>query len=105
VFDIGVWCFSGFAALFPLVFASLYWRRVTRAGAIAALLATGVVWSVLFYQDILATKPEGADAGEMLIGGMMPVTWMFAVSAVTLVVVSLATKPPAPATVDRFFLK
>lgn len=105
VFDLGVWCFSGFAALFPLVFASLYWRRVTRAGAIAALLATGVVWCVLFYQDILAEKPEGADAGEMLIGGMMPVTWMFAVSAVTLVGVSLLTKPPAQDTVDRFFQK
>ncbi|MCB1092489.1 MAG: sodium:solute symporter family protein, partial [Verrucomicrobiae bacterium] len=24
VFDLGVWCFSGFASLFPLVFASLY---------------------------------------------------------------------------------
>jgi SSS family solute:Na+ symporter len=104
VFDLGVWCFSGFGALFPLVFASLYWRRVTKAGAIAALLTTGAVWSVLFYQDILAPKPEGGHEGEMLIWGMMPVALMFAVSAITLVGVSLMTKPPSGATVERFFI-
>ena len=35
VFGMAVWSFSGFAALFPLVFAALYWRRLTTAGAIA----------------------------------------------------------------------
>lgn len=104
VFDLGIWCFSGFAALFPLVVASLYWRRVTKAGAIAALLTTGAVWSVLFYQDIIAAKPPGSEGGEMLIGGMMPVTLMFVVSAVTLVVVSLLTRPPAQSTVEKFFI-
>ncbi|MFP6866824.1 MAG: sodium:solute symporter family protein, partial [Roseibacillus sp.] len=27
VFDLAIWCFSGFAALTPLVIAALYWRR------------------------------------------------------------------------------
>ena len=31
VFSLGVWCFSGFSALFPLVFAALYWRSATDA--------------------------------------------------------------------------
>ena len=77
---------------------------VWKAGAIAALLTTGAVWSILFYQDIIAAKPPGAEEGELLIGGMMPVTLMFAVSAVTLVTVSLLTKPPAQSTVEKFFI-
>ena len=60
VFDLGVWCFSGFAALFPLVLAALYWKRVTKAGAIASLLTTAAVWGCLFYRDILVGKPDGA---------------------------------------------
>ena len=32
VFDLAIWCFSGFAALTPLVIAALYWRRATKEG-------------------------------------------------------------------------
>ena len=35
--------------------------------------------------------------------GVMPVAVMLVVSAVVLVAVSLVTKPPAPATLDKFF--
>ncbi|MEM6799533.1 MAG: sodium:solute symporter family protein, partial [Planctomycetota bacterium] len=35
VFALAVWCFSGFSSLFPLVFASVYWRGLTKAGAYA----------------------------------------------------------------------
>lgn len=103
VFDLGVWCFSGFAALFPLVFASLYWKRVTRAGAFASVITTAVVWGVLFYRDIFAEKPTGSD-DELLIAGMMPVAVITLASAVALVVVSLATQPPSESTVRKFFL-
>ncbi len=103
VFDLGVWCFSGFAALFPLVFAALYWRRATAAGVLAALAAATVTWLVLFYRDIVAgsDRPPGED--ELLLFGLMPVVFIVAASAVTLVVVSLLTRPPAPPTVERFF--
>ena len=37
VFDLAVWCFSGFGALFPLVFAAVFWKRVTKAGAYACI--------------------------------------------------------------------
>jgi solute:Na+ symporter, SSS family len=103
VFDLGIWCFSGFAALFPLVFAAVYWRRVTRAGALASLGATAIVWSVLFYRDVLAVKPPDAAGDELLIFGLMPVAFIVAASAITLVVVSLLTQPPRQDTIRRFF--
>ena len=40
VFVLGVWCFSGFAGLSPLVFAAVYWKRATTAGAYACVLTT-----------------------------------------------------------------
>lgn len=104
VFDLAVWCFSGFAALFPIVFASIYWRRVTRAGATACLIVTAGVWFWLFYDGLLGPALAGKKSGEeYLIGGMMPVTLMFAASALTLVGVSLVTSPPPKHVVDRFF--
>jgi solute:Na+ symporter, SSS family len=101
VFDLGVWCFSGFASLFPIVFAAVYWKRVTRAGAISSLLVTAAVWLVFFYRDILAVKPPGTE--ELLVYGLMPVTFIFAASALTLIVVSLLTQPPTSKTIDKFF--
>jgi SSS family solute:Na+ symporter len=103
VFDLGVWCFSGFAALFPLVLASVYWKGVTKAGAYASILSTLVVWCFLFYRDIIAVKPPGMEEEELLIGGMMPVAIMIAVSAVSLVVVSLFSKKPSDETIRKFF--
>ena len=44
VFSLAVWCFSGFASLFPLVFASIYWRRASKAGAYACVLVAAAVW-------------------------------------------------------------
>jgi SSS family solute:Na+ symporter len=97
IYPLGVWCFSGFAALFPLVFASLYWRRVTAAGAIASIAATAVAWVLLFRDARWGVNPN------YLFLGMMPVAAIFAASALTLVVVSLVTRPPAREIVDRFF--
>jgi len=100
VFDLGVWCFTGFASLFPLVVASLYWKRVTRAGALASLLTTAIVWGVLFYRDIFAETSEG----EFLVAGMMPVAVITLASTLSLVGVSLVTRPPADSTVEKFFM-
>lgn len=103
IFDLGVWCFSGFASLFPLVFAAIYWRRATRAGAVACVLVASVTWAGLFYDGLLAPSIAGESGGEYMILGMMPVTIMLAASTLALVVVSLLTTPPAKSTVDRFF--
>jgi SSS family solute:Na+ symporter len=102
VFDLGVWCFSGFAALFPLVFAAVYWKRATRAGAIACLLTTAIVWFVFFYRDIFLEKPAGSE-DEALVMGMMPVTFIFAASAAALVIVSLITPRLPDRIVNKFF--
>lgn len=102
VFDLGVWCFSGFASLFPLAFAAVYWRRVTKAGAISSVLVTVVVWLVLFTRDMAAKGKSGGE-DELLVLGMMPVAIIFGASVLTLVVVSLLTQPPSKATINKFF--
>lgn len=96
VFTLGVWCFSGFGALFPLVFASVYWRRVTKMGAYACILGTAISWFFLFQ-----ASGYGAD-GEFKVFGMMPVAINFLVSVVSLVGVSLVTQPPSKETIEKF---
>lgn len=97
VFPLAIWCFSGFASLFPLVFAALYWRRATKAGAYACVLTAAAAWLYLFAQSNF-----GANRAYLFLN-MMPVTTIIALSAFALVVVSLMTPPPSPATVDKFF--
>jgi SSS family solute:Na+ symporter len=97
VFSLGVWCFSGFTALFPLVVASLYWRGVTRAGAIASILTSAAVWFLLFSDSDYA-----AVAGYQFLG-LMPVVTMTACSIIALVGVSLFTTPPSQETLEKFF--
>lgn len=104
VFDLGVWCFSGFAGLFPLVLASVYWKRVTLAGAYACLISTAAAWLILFYRDMIAVKPPGMGDDELLVFGMMPVAIIIAVSALSLVVVSLLTKKPSEEIIRKFFV-
>lgn len=102
VFDLGVWCFSGFASLFPLAFAAVYWKRATKAGAISSVVVTALVWLVLFWRD-MAAKGKGGSEDELLVFGVMPVAVIFLASVLTLVVVSLLTRPPTQATVNKFF--
>lgn len=103
VFELGVWCFSGFASLFPLVVAAVYWKRSTAAGALTSVLVTAGVWFYLF-------KLSGYG-GEFLLfkdffggkDGIMPVAVIFAASASSLVIVSLFTQPPSKETLQKFF--
>ncbi len=97
IYALGVWCFSGFSGLFPLVFAALYWRRVTTAGAIASIVATLAAWVYLFRESHWGAHKD------YLFQGMLPAAAIFAASAVTIVVVSLLTRPPAEEVVQRFF--
>jgi SSS family solute:Na+ symporter len=96
VFELGVWCFSGFAGLVPLALAALYWRRATAAGAIACVLAAGGSWGWLFLQ--------GQGGGEkFLFFGLMPVAVIFGASSAALILVSLVTAPPEDEVLARFF--
>ena len=105
VFDLAVWCFSGFGALFPVVFAALYWKRATKEGAIASILAATATW-IYFFLQTKKVLPNGSTVygGEMVIGpGIVPAAICFAAAAVVMIVVSLATKPPSKETLDKFF--
>lgn len=99
VFTLGVWCFSGFSSLFPLVFASLYWKRLTKAGAYASVITSISVWLYTFSQSGF-----GANARYTLFG-VMPVASMVVASSIALVLVSLATRPPEEEHLKRFFAK
>jgi SSS family solute:Na+ symporter len=110
VFDLGVWSFAGFTGLFPLVFAAIYWCRLTAAGAIASVLATLGTWLVLFYRSDFGANPRYSfpeapiKIGEAtIIPPFHPVVTIFALSTLVLVVVSLVTRPPSPKTLQRFF--
>jgi SSS family solute:Na+ symporter len=97
IFQLGVWCFSGFSGLFPLILAALYWRRTTSAAAHACVLVTALVWFILFRASNYGLESEA------LVLGMTPVTFIVAASAITIVVVSLFTTPPSQHTIDKFF--
>jgi SSS family solute:Na+ symporter len=107
VFLLGIWCFSGFSGLFPLIFAALYWRRLTVAGAYASILATMGTWLYLFAQSDWAANAHYKIS--LSIGGneyqAMPVAAIFLASVVALVIVSLVTAPPEEERLARFFDK
>ena len=95
IFNLGVWCFTGFSALTPLVVASLYWRRTTLAGAYASL-ATAVVSWIWFFA-------ASGFGGEYSVGpGIHPAAICVIASALVLVAVSLLTRPPDAGILDRF---
>ncbi len=89
IFWFVLFAWSGIAAAFtPVVLCSLFWRRTTRAGAIAGMVAgftTTVVW-------VLAFKERFYDLYEMIPG--------FAAGFAAIVVVSLLTSPDADAVAE-----
>ncbi len=97
IFRLGVWSFTGFAALVPLPVAALYWRRSTATGALAAVLSVAALWALAFL--------GGWPAPESWLGrsGVEPVAWMLPVSALAMVAGSLLSRPPEFARVARFF--
>ncbi|MEO1497327.1 MAG: sodium:solute symporter family protein [Planctomycetota bacterium] len=108
VFALGVWCFSGFASLFPLVFASLYWRGLTKAGAYACVLAAISAWTYFFVDAASGgVKAIRTYTVDVPLGGQtyetMPVLWIFLASATALIVVSLVTPKPKAETLAKFF--
>ncbi|MCZ6792439.1 MAG: sodium:solute symporter family protein [Planctomycetota bacterium] len=100
VFDLGVWCFTGFASLFPVLLAALYWKRSNKYGAIAAVLTVAALW-VWFLPGVIDKDPK--EEFLLLEIGIMPVTVTFAASTLVLVVVTLITPRPDPEIVSKFF--
>jgi SSS family solute:Na+ symporter len=122
IFDVATqYAFAGYSALSPLLVAALFWRGSTKWGALASTLWTAAavltvawiqqtipppapgaavpVWSA-FGMDIVTRTAQGA-----MVGGMLPVVTMTAVSAALMVIVSslTASARPAAATLSRYF--
>ncbi len=96
IFSLGVWSFSGFAALTPLPFAALFWKRSTAGGAFASVLTVGALWAYFFVQ--------GSSNPGYTIAGLMPVVPLLGASLVAMIVGSLLTPAPTAERVERFFL-
>ena len=96
VFDLAVWSFSGFASLTPLVFAALYWKGATKAGAFASVIAAMAVWLYFFQQS-------GWGGEYTVLNGVMPVAFSFGAGALAMLVVSSLTSKPSRETVNKFF--
>jgi SSS family solute:Na+ symporter len=129
VFQMGVWCFSGFSALFPLVVAALYWRRLTAAGAFASILTAALSWGYLFWKSGFGLIPNysvdiptgegfrqilahyvGSASSASATGVLeyptyptMPVATIVLASTVAMILVSLLTRPPKEEVLARFF--
>ena len=57
VFDLAVWCFSGFGALFPVVFAALYWKRaLLKKVRSLASLRQPQLGSTIFKKPVMAAN-------------------------------------------------
>ena len=97
IFKLGIWSFTGYASLLPLVVAALYWKRATRQGAMASVVTVAVLWTFFFIRGWAV--PHYTVGGT----GIMPVAVILIAGAAALVVVSLAGRPPGQDVLARFF--
>jgi sodium/proline symporter len=95
IFKVVSFAWAGFGATFgPLMILSLFWKRTTRAGAIAGMLTGGgmvFIWNFLI-------KPLGGVFG---IYELFPA---FVLSCIAIIVVSLVTRKPDQTVIDEFEL-
>jgi sodium/proline symporter len=93
IFKVVSFAWAGFGATFgPLMILSLFWKRTTRAGAIAGMLTGGgmvFIWKFLI-------KPLGGVFG---IYELFPA---FVLSCIAIIIVSLVTMKPDQAILDEF---
>jgi SSS family solute:Na+ symporter len=97
IFRLGIWCFTGFASLFPLIIAALFWKRSNKYGAFASIFSVIAMWLFFFLRS-------GNDQNYTLGGtGIMPVVLMITVSSLMLIVVSLLTPVLSEDRIRKFF--
>lgn len=122
IFELAIrFAFSGFAALCPVMLAALFWRRSTKWGAMASTLwVAATLIGIAYLHDAttdIAPKPGEPmppifpalgnllirGSGNVLVYKFLPVMPMVVGSAALMVAVSLLTKPPSKATIDKYF--
>ena len=93
IFSIVSFAWAGFGATFgPLMLFSLFWKRTTKEGAIAGMIAGG---GMVFVWKLLISKLGGAFA----IYELLPA---FIFSCIVIVAVSLLTKKPSKEIEEEF---
>ena len=113
------YAFSGYAALFPLLVAALFWKGSTKWGALAVTVWTAAaVLGVAVLQAVVPAPPPGSLVSVWSVGavdvvtrtpggtavlGFMPVVPMTLMSALVMVVVSWVTPKPGTDTLARYF--
>jgi SSS family solute:Na+ symporter len=124
IFSTGVWCFSAFSSLFPILLAALFWRRSTKVGAYLSTLSVFLLTSFFYALADYGANDEYTITGSSLLGlgtqvqnllhgisnrdisphdGIMPVMVILPVSALMMILGSLLSRPPGDATLHRFF--
>ena len=90
IFSLVSFAWAGFGATFgPIMLFSLFWKRTTRAGAIAGMITGGVsvfVWELVLTKFLAASFP---------IFGIYELLPAFILSAIAIVVASLLTEKPS----------
>lgn len=93
IFSLVSFAWAGFGATFgPLMLFSLFWKRTTRAGAVAGMLVGGIM---VFVWNLGISKLGGVFA----IYELLPA---FILSSLAIIIVSLATKEPSKEIYDEF---
>jgi sodium/proline symporter len=93
IFNVVSFAWAGFGATFgPIILFSLFWKRTTRSGAIAGMIAGG---SMVFIWKLLL-RPAGGIWG---IYELMPA---FIISSIAIVSISLLSKAPSQEIRDEF---
>jgi SSS family solute:Na+ symporter len=120
IFELAVqYAFSGYASLFPLLAAALFWKGSTKWGALASTLWTAfAVVAVATFQYAVPAPQSGAPTtvwtlfgaaavsrtpGGTAVLGLMPVVPMVLISSLLMVTVSLLTRKPGEQTLRRYF--
>ena len=93
IFSLGVWSFTGFASLFPLVVGAVFWRRSTKIGAWSCLITVIGLWIYFFSQG-----PPTAFGSSVL-----AVAVIFIASSLAMVIGSLLSSPPPADRLRKFF--
>jgi solute:Na+ symporter, SSS family len=96
LFRIGIWAFTGFAGLLPLLVAALVWRRSTAAGGIASIVAAMATWAWFLARGWSDVKYTVGGTG------LMPVVVVLASSTLAMIVGSLASQAPSGERVESF---
>ena len=97
----GLNAWAGFGAAFgPLVLLSLFWRRTTRGGAAAGIIAGGL--TVILWEYIPMIPMASGVATLSTATGLYSLVPGFALSLVCIVLFSFLTKKPSAEMLEEF---